>query len=72
MLAELDRTAAGVALLFEGKEVRFPPHAGDAVAAAFDATGPFTAAGLPGALDEAGRLVLVRRLVLEGFLRQAA
>ena len=28
-----------------------------------------TAASLPGSLDEAGRLVLVRRLVREGFLR---
>ncbi len=29
----------------------------------------FTAADLPGDLDEEGRLVLVRRLVREGFLQ---
>ncbi|MFO1059854.1 MAG: hypothetical protein U1E53_23165 [Dongiaceae bacterium] len=29
---------------------------------------PFTAAGLPGPLDAAGRLVLVRRLLREGAL----
>ena len=31
--------------------------------------GPFTAADLPGRLDEESRLVLVRRLVREGLLR---
>jgi hypothetical protein len=30
---------------------------------------PFTAADLPGSLDTAGRLVLVRRLVREGLVR---
>jgi hypothetical protein len=34
-----------------------------------EATGRFTARGLPGGLDDAGRLVLVRRLIREGFLR---
>ena len=34
--------------------------------------GPFSAATLPGSLDEAGRLVLLRRLVREGFLRRSA
>ncbi|HEV2060505.1 MAG TPA: cupin domain-containing protein, partial [Solirubrobacteraceae bacterium] len=58
----------GVALRFEGKEVRFPAQAADAVVAAHAARAPFTAAELPGRLDTAGRLVLVRRLVREGFL----
>ena len=40
--------------------------------AAVESEGPFTAADLPGSLDEAGRLVLVRRLVREGFLRVIA
>ena len=35
------------------------------------AHGPFSASELDGGLDEAGRLVLVRRLVREGFLRRA-
>lgn len=56
------------ALLFEGKEISVPDHARAALTAAA-ADGPFSAADLPGPIDEAGRLVLVRRLVREGFLR---
>jgi lysine-specific demethylase/histidyl-hydroxylase NO66 len=59
----------GIALVFEGRELRFPAHAREEVEACFAAEGPFSAADLPGGLDEAGRLVLVRRLVREGFLR---
>jgi hypothetical protein len=70
VIADLEATDAGVALRFEGKEVRFPPQAAAAVAFAHAAGGPFTAAELPGSLDGAGRLVLVRRLVREGFLWQ--
>jgi ribosomal protein L16 Arg81 hydroxylase len=67
---ELEQTPGGGALLlFEGKELRFPSHAADAVRAAVELSQPFTAAELPGPLDGAGRLVLVRRLVREGFLR---
>ena len=57
-----------VALRFEGKQVRFPAHAAEAVGAVHAAQGSFTAAALPGRLDAAGRLVLVRRLVREGYL----
>jgi hypothetical protein len=32
-------------------------------------TAAFRARDLPGSLDEAGRLVLVRRMIREGFLR---
>lgn len=70
VIADLDTTDTGVTLRFEGKEVRFPPQATAAVAFAHAAAGPFTAADLPGTLDEPGRLVLVRRLVREGFLLQ--
>jgi hypothetical protein len=59
----------GPVLVFDGKELRVPARAAAALAAAHDARGPFTAAELPGPLDEAGRTVLVRRLVREGFLR---
>jgi hypothetical protein len=62
----------GVALRFEGRTVAFPPVAAGALAAAHAASGPFTAADLPGPLDEAGRVVLVRRLVREGYLRVVA
>ncbi|MEA2194857.1 MAG: hypothetical protein QOG42_1291 [Solirubrobacteraceae bacterium] len=69
VIADLEpRAGGGVALRFEGKEVRFPPQAAAAVAALHSARAPFTAADLPGRLDAAGRLVLVRRLVREGFL----
>ena len=68
VIAALD----GAALVFEGKEVRFPPRAAAALEAVLAAEGRFTAADLPGPLDEAGRVVLVRRLVREGLLRIVA
>jgi bifunctional lysine-specific demethylase and histidyl-hydroxylase NO66 len=71
VVADLALGAEVAALCFEGKEVRVPAHAADALQAAFAAPGHFAAADLPGPLDEAGRLVLVRRLVREGFLRTA-
>jgi bifunctional lysine-specific demethylase and histidyl-hydroxylase NO66 len=73
VIFELEETDNGGALLlFEGKEIRFPPQATGAVRALADLDGAVTAAELPGRLDQAGRLVLVRRLVREGFLRFAA
>jgi ribosomal protein L16 Arg81 hydroxylase len=68
VICELEQTQAGALLLFEGKELSFPPQAGAAVVAAVESEGAFSAADLPGSLDEPGRLVLVRRLVREGFL----
>jgi len=70
VIADIERSAAQATLRFEGKQVRFPPQAGEAVAAIAAAKAPFTAAQLPGPLDNAGRLVLVTRLVREGFVRQ--
>jgi hypothetical protein len=69
VIADLEEDADGVGLVFEGKELRFPEHARGEVLACFEAEGPFRPSELPGSLDEAGRLVLVRRLVREGFLR---
>jgi bifunctional lysine-specific demethylase and histidyl-hydroxylase MINA len=69
VLFELEREPGTSTLVFEGKELRFPAKAGAAVEAAVTQTDPFSAADLPGPLDEQGRLVLVRRLVREGFLR---
>jgi len=69
VIADLDREDPGVRLRFEGKEVYLPPQAAAAVAAAHAADAPFTPGELPGPLDAAGRLVLVSRLVREGFLR---
>jgi ribosomal protein L16 Arg81 hydroxylase len=69
VLADLVEGNGAVSLVFEGREVTFPGHARDEVAAVAAAEEPFTASELPGSLDDAGRLVLVRRLVREGFLR---
>jgi hypothetical protein len=69
VIADLDESEEGPALVFEGKELRFPPHAADELWACFESEEPFRASELPGELDAAGRLVLVRRLVREGFLR---
>jgi hypothetical protein len=61
----------GTTLVFEGQRLRFPERLAPELEFLVTADGPFTAAQLPGALDEEGRLVLVRKLVREGFLRRA-
>jgi hypothetical protein len=69
VIADLEEDDDGIGLVFEGREVRFPGHARDEVVACFQAEEPFRPSELSGDLDDAGRLVLVRRLVREGFLR---
>jgi hypothetical protein len=69
VIADLDESPDGVALFFEGKEIRFPAVAAPEVQAIFDSDEPFRLADLPGELDTDGRLVLARRLVREGLLR---
>ena len=69
VIADLETSSDRLALVFEGKEIRFPAHAASELEACFEHEGPFRPAELPGRLDEEGRLVLVRRLVREGFLR---
>jgi hypothetical protein len=59
-------------LTFEGRRVVVPEKARDELEAIAAAAGAFRAAELPGRLDDEGRLVLVRRLVREGFLRRSA
>jgi hypothetical protein len=59
------------ALCFEGKEIVFPEHARDELEYLVRGSVPVSPAELPGTLDDEGRLVLVRRLVREGFLRVA-
>jgi hypothetical protein len=59
---------AGSTLSFEGKDLTFPDEAAPDLAYAAQVEEPFTPAELPGDLDDEGRLVLVRRLVREGFL----
>ena len=72
VLVDLKERVGGVSLSFEGRELTFPVHAREEVTAIVDADDAFTPAELPGSLDEAGRLVLVRRLVREGLLRISA
>jgi hypothetical protein len=60
---------ADVRIVFEGKEVVLPEFVREDVEFAASVDGPFRPADLPGALDDDGRLVLVRRLVREGYLR---
>jgi cupin superfamily protein len=59
----------GGTLSYEGKEIRFPEGADEALEFAAFGDEPFTAGEIPGDLDDESRLVLVRRLVREGFLR---
>lgn len=67
VIAEL----TGQTLVFEGKEIVVPEHAREELEHLFEASGPIAPHELSGALDAEGRLVLVRRLVREGFLRVA-
>ena len=69
VIADVEEDADALTLVFEGKELRLPQHARAELLALVHAEEPLTAAELPGELDDAGRLVLVRRLVREGFLR---
>jgi hypothetical protein len=69
VIADLFGREGGVALVFEGKCIAFPAHVRPQLEYVLDAAGAFAAADLPGKLDESGRVVLVRRLVREGFLR---
>jgi hypothetical protein len=68
VIADLD----GTTLAFEGRELQFPERLAAELEFLVTAEGPFRRSDLPGSLDETGRLVLVRRLVREGFLRHAA
>jgi Cupin superfamily protein len=69
VIADLVTRDGAVSLVFEGRELTFPDHVVAELEAVAGASEPFTAADLPGSLDEPSRLVLVRRLIREGFLR---
>jgi hypothetical protein len=62
----------GPTLSYEGKQIAFPAAAEEALAFVAYSDEPFTAGEMPGELDDESRLVLVRRLVREGFLRLSA
>jgi hypothetical protein len=59
----------GLTLRFEGRELAFPAAAEEAIHFVAFAEEPFSAGEIAGDLDDESRLVLVRRLVREGFLR---
>ena len=61
----------GTTLAFEGRALRFPERLATELEFLVTVEGAFEAADVPGTLDDAGRLVLLRRLVREGFLRRA-
>jgi hypothetical protein len=69
VIADLDVGEGEARISFEGRALRFPARVATELEYVLRADEPFTAADLPGPLDEAGRLVLVRRLVREGLLR---
>jgi hypothetical protein len=60
------------ALVFEGKRLRVPERAVAELRAVAESEGPFRAEELPGELDAESRLVLLRRLIREGFVRRSA
>ena len=60
------------ALAFDGKDVALPARVQEEISWVLEREEPFTAADLPGELDDESRLVLVRRLVREGLLRISA
>jgi len=62
-----DPKGESVSLLFHGKKVKFPGYVEPALRFLVEA-GDFKACAIPGDLDDPGKLVLVRRLVKEGFL----
>jgi len=72
VLTGLAENNGSVLLAFEGKELAFPAYVGEEIRGVLELDEPFTAADLPGSLDDEGRLVLVRRLVREGLLRISA
>jgi ribosomal protein L16 Arg81 hydroxylase len=68
VIADLDATT----LVFEGKRVSFPDYVREELEFVLAAEDAFCARDLPGDLDGASRLVLLRRLIREGFARRSA
>jgi bifunctional lysine-specific demethylase and histidyl-hydroxylase NO66 len=69
VIADLYAGADVFVLTFEGKRISFPEWVGEELDFLVTTSGAFTACEIPGSLDESSRLVLVRRLIREGFLR---
>jgi cupin superfamily protein len=69
VIADLVVNDQDAALTYEGRTLRFPARIAAELGFIAASDEPFSLADLPGRLDDAGRLVLARRLVREGFLR---
>jgi hypothetical protein len=69
VVADIETTEDGVRLFFDGRELRLPAFVQPDVEFCARVEEPFRATDLPGDLDAESRLVLLRRLVREGFLR---
>jgi hypothetical protein len=69
VIADLEVEDGEARLSFEGRTLRLPARVAAELTFVLRVDEPFTAAELPGTLDEESRLVLVRRLVREGLLR---
>ncbi|MGH9731298.1 MAG: cupin domain-containing protein [Candidatus Acidiferrales bacterium] len=67
VITRLQRNGESATVECYGRSITFPSHAYDAVQFALNHPS-FTARDLPGNLDEAGKLAVVRRLVREGLI----
>lgn len=67
----IDEGAETVTVSWQGRQIALPAHAGPALRHALESA-RFRVRDLPGDLDDAGKLVLVRRLVREGLLQGLA
>jgi hypothetical protein len=65
----LERDGDQISVGFHGRKISMPAHAEPALRSMLAADEPFSAASIPGELDDEGRLVMVRCLVREGVLR---
>ncbi|HET9673318.1 MAG TPA: cupin domain-containing protein [Gaiellaceae bacterium] len=69
VLADVETRGDRAILMFEGRTLEFPARVRGELDYVLEAEDTFRPSDLPGKLDEAGRLVLVRRLVRDGLLR---
>jgi JmjC domain len=69
VVADLGVSDEQVSLFFDGHRLDFPPEVEPELEFVVETDEAFRPSDLPGQLDDESRLVLVRRLVREGFLR---
>jgi hypothetical protein len=69
VIADLREEDDSLVLDFEGKRLDFPARLLVELGFLVEVDGTFAGRELPGGLDDVGRLVLLRRLIREGFLR---